>query len=279
MPEEIKTLEIGEATSEKKIESPHIPSTIQADTLFTFTSELTYLIPYIEKSCIYPRYCEENIEYLNIERIKSINIPMKCFCDINLHRISVHLDWYGFYGLAFSKEWGMKKGIQPIQYMNPESKLCKDFSIAFSQALKDEPSETGDLKNLMKSYMLHELMYYKPYEGNMKNRTTKKIERKCFTDECEWRYVPDLSSSGFQQVYYDPIMMNAAIMDDISNSLTRVPNIALDFDYSDIKHIIIETSRDFLQLVTAIENLSIDKNTKYELISKIIIWDKSKGDF
>lgn len=30
---------------------------------------------------------------------------MKCFCDINLHRIGMHLDWYGYYGLAFEKNW------------------------------------------------------------------------------------------------------------------------------------------------------------------------------
>ena len=109
----------------------HTPSTIQADTLFTFTRKLEFLIPYIKNKMISPRYCVEDISYLKIRNLKKIAFPMKCFCDINLHRIAEHLAWYGYYGLAFSKEWGMKKKIQPIQYINPDSDLRKDFSSAF----------------------------------------------------------------------------------------------------------------------------------------------------
>lgn len=79
---------------------------------------------------------------------------MKCFCDINLHRINRHLDWYGYYGLAFSKEWGMRNGIQPIQYINPDSALRKDFSFLFSKAMQSEDSQSNELENQLKSFML-----------------------------------------------------------------------------------------------------------------------------
>lgn len=59
----------------------------------------------------------------------------------------------------------MKNGIQPIQYINPESNLRKDFSVVFNQILDDDSSGTDSLGDMMKSFMLHELMYYKPYEG------------------------------------------------------------------------------------------------------------------
>lgn len=279
MNEKIKTVEIGLAIAEENSSISHTPSVIQADTLFTFSSELDFLIPCIENACLYPRYCDEDIEYLEIEGIKKIYIPMKCFCDINLHRINYHLDWYGYYGLAFPKEWGMKNGIQPVQYINPNSNLCKDFSTAFNSALQADSSQTEDLENILKSYMLHELMYYKPYEGNMRNRRSGEIERKCFTDECEWRFIPDLSESEFQQIYYDQNIMNAGIMNDISNSLMNIDNVLLKYDYNDLKYIIINTSDDFSKLVDVINNLQTDITTKNELISKIIIWDKSKGDF
>ena len=279
MSDEMKINEMGSATAKEVESNSHTPSRIQADTLFTFTSELEFLIPYIENACLYPRYCDEDIEYLDIDKLKKIYIPMKCFCDINLHRINCHLDWYGYYGLAFPKEWGMKNGIQPIQYINPESKLRKDFSVTFNQVLNDDSSETNDLGDMMKSFMLHELMYYKPYEGKMRNRRSKKIEKKCFTDECEWRYVPDLSNSEFQQIYHDPNIMNAGIMNDISNSLTKVEGIALKYNYTDLKYIIVKTNDDFVKLVSVIDRLQIDVNTRNELISKIIIWDKSKEDF
>ena len=279
MPDEVKKIEIGSATVDEAESSIHTPSKIQADTLFTFTSELEFLIPYIENACLYPRYCDEDIEYLEIDKLKKIYIPMKCFCDINLHRINCHLDWYGYYGLAFPKDWGMKNGIQPIQYINPDSRLRKDFSTVFNHILNDDMSETTDLDNMMKSFMLHELMYYKPYEGKMKNRRSKKVEKKCFTDECEWRYVPDLSNSDFQQIYYDTSIMNAGIMNDISNSLTKVSGVSLGFDYSDLKYIIIKTTDDFVKLVSVINNLRIDENTKNELISKIIIWEFASKDY
>lgn len=279
MPDEIKKIEMGSATFEENKADSHIPSKIQADTLFTFTSQIEYLIPYIENACLYPRYCDEDIEYLNIEKYKKIYIPMKCFCDINLHRIDCHLDWYGYYGLAFPKKWGMKNGIQPIQYINPESNLRKDFSVVFNQILDDDSSGTDSLGDMMKSFMLHELMYYKPYEGKMRNRRSKMIEKKCFTDECEWRYVPDLSNTEFQHIYYDPNIMNAGIMNDISNSLTKVEGIALKYDYTDLKYIIIKTTDDFVKLVSVIDRLRIDVNTRNEFISKIIIWDKSREDF
>lgn len=272
------TFELDRVHAEKISSSVHTPSFIQADTLFTFTSQLDFLIPYIKNSCLYPRFCDEDISYLEIPDIKKIYIPMKCFCDINLHRISQHLDWYGYFGLAFSKEWGMRKGIQPIQYINPYSELRKDFTSLFPKTLQSDDSPSNELENLLKSYMLHELMYYKPYEGNMKNRRTKGTERKCFTDECEWRFIPNLSGTGFSQIYYDP-NINADVINDISNSLEKLPQTALHFEYSDLKYIIIEDVSDFVRLVEVIDSINEKKTVKDELISKIIIWKKSKGDF
>lgn len=272
------TFELDRVHAEKAMPSVHTPSIIQADTLFTFTSQLDFLIPYIKNSCLYPRFCDEDISYLEIPDIKKIYIPMKCFCDINLHRISQHLDWYGYFGLAFSKEWGMRKGIQPIQYINPYSELRKDFSSLFPKTLQSDDSPSNELENLLKNYMLHELMYYKPYEGNMKNRRTQKVERKCFTDECEWRYIPNLSETGFSQIYHDP-KLNVDVMNDISNSLEKLPQTAIHFEYSDLKYIIIEDVSDFVRLVEVIDSINEKKTVKDELISKIIIWKKSKGDF
>ena len=272
------TFELDRVHTEIVSSSVHTPSFIQADTLFTFTSQLDFLIPYITNSCLYPRFCDEDISYLEIPDIKKIYIPMKCFCDINLHRISQHLDWYGYFGLAFSKEWGMRKGIQPIQYINPYSELRKDFTSLFSKALQSDYSPNNELENQLKDYMLHELLYYKPYEGNMKNRRTKETERKCFTDECEWRFIPNLSGTGFSQIYYDP-NINADIINDISNSLEKLPQTALHFEYSDLKYIIIEDVSDFVRLVEVIDSINEKKTVKDELISKIIIWKKSKGDF
>lgn len=257
----------------------HIPSTIQADTLFTFTTELKYLMQMIENSMISPRYCKEDISYLDISNIKTVAYPMKCFCDINMHRLDEHLAWYGYYGVAFNKAWGMKKGIQPIQYINPDSNLCKDFSIAFTAALKADWEDETEVQHKLKNFLLHEMMYYKPYEGRIKNRNTGNTTKKCFTDECEWRFIPDVTVAGFQQVYYEEKIVNVGVLNELSNSMIGRSDISLTFDYADIKYIILKTTEDFKKFIDEIGGFIESDDVKYQLISKIIIWDNSKGDF
>ena len=225
-----------------------------------------------------PRFCVEDISYLEITDIKKIAYPMKCFCDINLHRLDVHLKWYGHYGLAFTKEWGMKNKIQPIQYINPDSELRKDFTTEFNAALSTEDDDASS-QTKMKNFLLHQMMYYKPYEGEMKNRLTKLNERNCYTDECEWRFIPDVTVAGFEQAYYDQDIFNAGIIGEINNTLNGLSDVSLKFSYDDIKYIIVKDNSDFKNLSETIVSLEVREQTKYELISKIIVWNNSKGDF
>lgn len=274
-----RIVSVGKASAKSEKTSKHIPSKIQADTLFTFTTELDHIVAYIKNKMVPPRYCEEDIRYLKIPHLKKIAYPMKCFCDINLHRIEEHLQWYGYYGLAFTKYWGMQRQIQPIQYINPNSELRKDFTTAFSAALKSDVRKESKIQLKMKSFLLHEVMYYKPYEGKMKNRNTGKIEKKCFTDECEWRFIPDVTRAGFEQVYFDENILNAGGLNDLSNAMSGLQEISLNFDYADLKYIIVKTLSDFDILAEQIMTWGLDKSGEYQLLSKVIIWDNSKGDF
>eukprot|EP01034_Spumella_vulgaris_P011525 gene11525-14663_t len=43
--------------------------------------------------------------------------PMVCFCDIPLSRIDEHVGFYGSYGLGLSREWGIRAGLNPVQYI------------------------------------------------------------------------------------------------------------------------------------------------------------------
>ncbi len=257
----------------------HIPSKVQADTLFTFTPQLEFLIDSLKYKMLSPRYCTENVEYLKIDGIKQIAIPMKCFCDINIHRLGEHLEWYGYYGIAFSKEWGMKKRIQPIQYINRDSYLCKDFSSAFKKALRVNSEKQTNAEKSMKNYLLHQLMYLKPYSGRIKNRNDNKTKTKCFTDECEWRFVPDVTKAGYQQVYINEEISNASNLYEFSNAMNGVAEISLVFTYDDIKYIIIKSNDEFPKICEAISKMEANEITKNLLFSKIIIWENSREDF
>lgn len=56
------------------------------------------------------------------------------------------------------------------------------------------------LEKNLKSQLLSQLVYMKPYSGKMENRLQKKTLEKCFTDECEWRYIPDVSKTDYSPI-------------------------------------------------------------------------------
>ena len=267
----------GSAQKITKKQQEHTPSTIQADTLFSFVTDLKYIIQPLKSRMLSPRFCVEDIRYLQIKELPKVAIPMKCFCDINLHRMGIHLDWYGYYGIAFTKSWGMIHGIQAVQYINTDSELRKDFSSAFRRALKDDGKGETLLQTKLKNYVLHQLMYMKPYDGRIRNRNTNKTEKKCFTDECEWRYVPDVTKSGYEQVYHDESVINSDLLRGYSDAMEDDPAISLRFSYDDVKYIIVKTKEDCGKLVERLCDL--DQKTVQLLLPKVIIWDNSKGDF
>lgn len=271
-------IKLENATANKISQKKHVPSTIQADSLFTFTTKLEYLITMIKNKRVSARYCEEDLSYLNIPNLKKIAFPMKCFCDINMHRLEIHLMFYGYYGLAFEKSWGMQKGIQPIQYVNPDSDLKQDFVESFSAAMNLDVQDENSPQAKMQNFLLHELMYYKPYAGTIKNRITGEVKTKCFTDECEWRFIPNVVKTGFHQILRDEEIINSGSLKLLSDSLEKVVDSSLAFNYEDIKYIIIEKFDDYKILCDVIKNMAILEDEKFLLISKIFIWEKLRGD-
>jgi hypothetical protein len=261
-------------TNFKKQKKKHVRPETRADALFNFTKQLEWLLWTIDNKRLSPRYNIENVAYLHMKGIQRIAYPMKCFCDINLHQIKDHLKWYGYYGIAFNKEWGMKQKIQPVQYINDVSLLANDFSDAFNQALgRKTPSKVD---KYLKSYLSHELLYFKPYSGHMAHHPSI---IKCFTDESEWRYIPNITISGIPQVIRERELLNEGFLLFANRALQAEESASLKFEYSDIKYIVIKSQGDFDELIDVIHKLEINQYAKYSLSSKILVWDSSKGDF
>lgn len=244
-----------------------------ADTLFTFMKELSWLLEIIQKHMLTARYCVEDIKYLNLKAFEKIAIPMKCFCDINLHKLQPHLEYYGEYGIAFSKSWGISKLIQPVQYIVENSDLANSFTEAFKESINN------DDENLAKSYLPMHLMYLKPVSGTIKNRCTEEEDIKYFTDESEWRYVPDVSKLKLKQIIVDQNAIKIEKYNTYNDAIMWNKNASLKFDYKDIRYIIIKNKSDFDIIVNVIDKLKISKQLRYSLISKIIIWEESRRDF
>lgn len=247
----------------------YIPPVQSANTLFHFVGdEIEHLIDIIERDAIVPRYCVENVQYLHIPYYE-IAYPMLCFCDINLHKIKEHIRFYGGYGIAFSKQWGIEKGIQPIQYVNVNSDLRKAFTKAFNMAI-------GSINDdLAQDYLLAQMYFLKPIEGDMPRDKT--IVHKNFTDECEWRYIPSVANENMPGLLKESEILQR---DTLNEALGYATDTWLKYSVDNIKYLIIQNNEDFDILVDAITQKSnISEHEKNILISKIILWCESEGDF
>lgn len=162
-----------------------------ANVLYKFMGKIEYLKEALEYSAIIPRYNEEKIDYLKIKGIEKIAFPMSCFCDIHLNKLEKHMSKYGYYGIGLSKKWGIESGVQPIQYINIYSKLREDFSTVFSRIF-ETPAEERKKYSHYHNYLLHDLFYMKPIEGEMIT-SGDKYEERHFHDEKEWRFIPDFN--------------------------------------------------------------------------------------
>jgi len=239
-----------------------------ADTLFNFMKKPEFLYMIFKNMAIVPRYYKEEIDYLNIG-MKEIAYPMVCFCDINLHRIDAHMEFYGGYGIAFSKQWGIKSGIQSIQYINKESGLRKDFTEAFNVAInEDEKSEK------LANYILTHMCFFKPIEGDME--VCGAMKHKNFTDECEWRYVPNMSSTDMPLAVPEHSLFQITTL---NKAMLKVKEVWLTFTPEDIKYIIIQSPDEMDELITIFRDKGLSEKQIFMLVSKIIIWPEAKGDF
>ena len=284
-----------------------------SNTVFSFMKEAEYLEKAILNKCISPRYCEENIEYLNLQnegnKIRTIAVLQKCFCDIPLHRItrqfplkilsgedkldekefrqlkegSTHTDFYGEYGIAFSKSWAQGNNLQPVQYINQKATLAEQFKDTFEFVLNQD-----DIDDVVVSDIISRLAYFKPLFGEMPRTIGEKKIRvlKNFCDECEWRFVPkyeELVKYNITSVIFDEEMKK--ISNQISNRLEddKYKELSLKFEFQDIRYLIVPNNAARIKLIEYIMSLELGTNDenqeKYLLISKILVLTDIKKDF
>ena len=175
----------------------------------------------------------------------------------------------------------MQNDIQPVHYLNENSTLRKDISDTFQRILKEGDKEETETQIMLKDYLLHELMFYKPYQGNFVNRNTNEKSKKCFCDECEWRYVPNVRGIGLKQAIPEHEIPNTGlltlwllgILERDERVFMSVRLFIVCAGYGQVP-----TLDEYRQLV---ENIDLWKlgDEKYDILSKIIVWEQSRGDF
>ncbi len=286
-----------------------------ANSLFHFMKEERYLMNALKKCALIPRYCKENIEYMHLKRpdgsiIKEMLVLQKCFCDIPFHKIktqfpinivnesqlpvlsrdklpehrfNTHVGCYGEFGIAFSKEWCVNQGLQPIIYLNPEADYLFQLKKLFNQLLLEETPNEYCI-----SHLLQQFSYIKPLEGIL-SRSISGVAvdfKKNFHDEKEWRYIPDDKTLSEKQL--DKITFRRAAIDyylDINSSI-EAPTynmLWLKFTYNDIKYIIVPTHLYRERLVAFILELPAELFSsevgRGVLISKIQVLEDIEKDW
>ena len=245
-----------------------------ANSLFHFMTKIEYLKTILIKKALFPRYCVENIEYLNLHRgelhFSKIAVLQKCFCDIPFHKLgesfplvgvgeafdsltdkekseleknNTHIDYYGSFGVAFPKWLGENMGLQPIHYANASSSYVKDYSQVY-QGLFGVP----DVPEEYVQDILNRLSFLKPLRGIMRRKTKHNNEDiyvdlyKNFHDEKEWRYVPApsiLKKHGMHVIIANPkLLPKSNIISDVITH-DRYSDLWIHFSYEDHRYIIV----------------------------------------
>lgn len=202
----------------------------KSNNLFHFTKSLDVL-KLILKNGIQPRYCLEDNEWMGLGDNKHIAFPMSCFCDIPLSRISEHTDFYGNFGLGFTKEWGLKNQLNPIIYTTSDGRIQNLMKFLFSCNRTDENKEDFDF------YTYSLWVHMKPIVGNM--IISGEVVEKEFYQENEWRYVPPV----------DTLILADKFENSKDDANKKVSEHALKFVPSDIRYLFVKSDSDIPALV------------------------------
>jgi len=258
---------------------------ISANSLFHFTSKIEYLLNILSNG-IHPRFCIEDIRAFTPETIglKEVAQPMSCFCDIPLSSIHEHVSKYGNFGIGFTKEWGMKKGISPVMYVYPHS-VSSDLVrlVLFKAFLTQMDDKTYDevigpmhaLKN-----------YFKVSTGQMFNNGEFSGKEFNFYDEREWRFVPvnqitrlALREKSARVFLTKEEFINPEVKE--YHNLLMADNCSLTFTPEDIKYIFVSTENDVVKVIDYLESDYLKRYPKMDvrlLFNKIISLEKMLSD-
>lgn len=251
---------------------------ISANSLFHFTPKADFLINILKNNFI-PRYSLENTELdFKKNNVKGA-FPMVCFCDISLGQIADHISTYGEYGIGMSKEWAIKKQLNPIIYLKQNSHLSIAYSSIMNKLINfPERKETdNNIKEIIGEY-LKILQFLKPYEGTFV-RNGKTIKSVRFYNEREWRYIPILPVN---QNYYELLAVsqyNDAIF--LAQENSKMQDFALSFEPKDIKYLFVKDESEVHSMIQALRQIKL-KYSSIEidiLASKIITTKQLREDF
>lgn len=221
---------------------------LSANTVFHFTEEKNDLINILQDN-FHVKYCSEKI-FIG-KRPLEFKVPMVCFCDIPLSEIKNHIDIYGPYGIGLSKDWAKRSRLNPVLYIDKGSLLSQSL-VDFTSHIVNTTAETNQFKT---QAFFDVLRYMKNYEGPLIRKNKIRRRKYRFTDEREWRYVPEYANNipMFWTSRHPPELCPIAKQD--------VAALRLRFEPNDIKYVIVKSESERTEFINHLRDA---KETKYD---------------
>ena len=246
---------------------------ISSNVLCNYMREDWHLHMILKNQAIIPRYVIERIEYMKIDDLKQICIPMTCFCDIPFSKVGTHMTSYGSYGIGFDKEAMMNKyRVQPIHYMNDNSPLMDDFRETFRLIYNSKNQfERNPEYNPLVNYLLSTIVYMKPIKG-MKKNNAGDMEEYIYQDECEWRFIPsDNFPKELGPIIPPQSQTSERARDMFSDVIAKHKECWMKFEWKDVRYLIVPDEVAVRDTIKVIDNLPLEESEKRILITKIEI--------
>lgn len=253
---------------------------ISTNSIIHYTKNLDNLLQ-ILNSGFSLKYCKEDFFW----RDKKLRYayPMICFCDIPLSEVKKHLDSYGYYGIGLKKDWAIKKGLNPVLYLEKDSSLSETL---MTQVIRFHENKKELIKNpaadkideVWRQELLTLCSHVKNYDGDLIIDGVQ-IPNYRFYDEREWRYVPDkkiLKSN-------PRAILQSKYIADKDKFNTEVSKVKLEFNVAeDISYIIVKEDDDINKALDFISNNFKKKLFASDLeilMTKIISTNQIINDF
>lgn len=218
------------------------------------------------------KYCKETFDLDGQDNV--VHVPMVSFCDIPFSQIKNHVDDYGSFGIGLSKSWALKMRLNPVLYIQSNSHLANSYYKMM--VILQEKEKEGVLDNAARRLGSEIIRYVKKYEGLLERAgEPEKLRR--FSDEREWRYVPEADGSHPLLLVPEDFKRMTA---DTANSKLR--DIRLKFEVDDINYLVIRDDRDIKGMITHLRDVYGGDSTSEQierLFTRIITKEQIWGDF
>ena len=233
---------------------------LSSQELFHFT-KIENLKKILECQSFYPRY---NLEFTLLSnnynrRAALLPIAMVCFCDIPFKLSKNHRIRYGNSAIVLSEEWKIKNGLNPIMYIQKDSRLANIFANLanipdnfltlindYQKDLRIPSTLSGITENLLHlTYFLKQVENKKEIRINYEGKT-RTFEKRKFYDEREWRYIP------FEAKLNNELSLRIwdfDIQDNLDAANKRLEKYKLDFTLDDIKYLVVEKDSERNELL------------------------------